>query len=89
MTEFFQYLASGLVIGCIYGLIAVGYTAVYNVTGIVNFAQGDASMLGALSTVGLLGWAYPSYWRSARRSWSWVSCSLQSSAQRSARPATA
>lgn len=55
MTEFFQYLASGLVVGCIYGLIAIGYTAVYNVTGIVNFAQGDASMLGALGAVGLLG----------------------------------
>jgi branched-chain amino acid transport system permease protein len=59
MTEFFQYLASGLVIGCIYGLIAIGYTAVYNVTGIVNFAQGDASMVGALSAVGLLGLGVP------------------------------
>jgi branched-chain amino acid transport system permease protein len=59
MIEFFQYLASGLVTGCIYGLIAVGYTAVYNVTGVVNFAQGDASMLGALSTVGLVGLGVP------------------------------
>lgn len=59
MTEFFQYLASGLVTGCIYGLVAVGYTAVYNVTGIVNFAQGDASMLGALSAIGLLGLGLP------------------------------
>ncbi len=59
MTEFFQYLASGLVTGCIYGLIAVGYTAVYNVTGVVNFAQGDASMLGALSTVGLIALGVP------------------------------
>lgn len=53
MNELLQYLASGLVIGCIYGLIAVGYTAVYNVTGIVNFAQGDASMLGALTGIAL------------------------------------
>jgi branched-chain amino acid transport system permease protein len=59
MIEFFQYTASGLVVGCIYGLIAIGYTAVYNVTGIVNFAQGDASMLGALSAVGLLGLHVP------------------------------
>ena len=59
MIEFFQYLASGLVTGCIYGLIAVGYTAVYNVTGVVNFAQGDASMLGALSTVGLVALGVP------------------------------
>jgi len=59
MIEFFQYLASGVMVGCIYGLIAVGYTAVYNVTGIVNFAQGDESMLGALSAVGLLGLGVP------------------------------
>lgn len=59
MVEFFQYLASGLVTGCIYGLIAVGYTAVYNVTGVVNFAQGDASMLGALATIGLIGLGAP------------------------------
>ena len=54
MTEFLQYLASGLVVGCIYGLVAVGFTAVYNVTGIVNFSQGDMSMLGALGAVGLI-----------------------------------
>jgi len=59
MIEFFQYLASGLVTGCIYGLIAIGYTAVYNVTGVVNFAQGDASMLGALSAVGLVELGVP------------------------------
>ena len=36
MTELAQYVASGLVVGAIYGLIAIGFTAVYNVTGIVN-----------------------------------------------------
>lgn len=50
MTEFLQYLVSGLVVGCIYGLVAIGFTAVYNVTNIVNFAQGEVSMLGALAT---------------------------------------
>lgn len=59
MTEFLQYLASGLVVGCIYGLVAVGFTAVYNVTGIVNFSQGDTSMLGALGAVGLIGLGLP------------------------------
>lgn len=59
MSEFLQYLAAGLMTGCIYGLIAVGFTAVYNVTGIVNFAQGDASMLGALAAIGILGFGVP------------------------------
>lgn len=59
MTEFLQYLASGLVVGCIYGLVAVGFTAVYNVTGIVNFSQGDMSMFGALGAVGLIGLGLP------------------------------
>lgn len=59
MNEFLQYLVSGLVTGCIYGLIAVGFTAVYNVSGIVNFAQGDASMLGALCAAGLVGLGLP------------------------------
>jgi branched-chain amino acid transport system permease protein len=53
VTEFAQYVASGLVVGAIYGLIAIGFTAVYNVTGIVNFAQGDLAMLGALGAIGL------------------------------------
>lgn len=59
MSEFLQYLTSGLVVGCIYGLIAIGFTAVYNVTSIVNFAQGDASMLGALMSAGLLSAGVP------------------------------
>jgi len=59
MVELAQYLASGVVVGSIYGLIAVGFTAVYNATGIVNFAQGDFSMLGALLAIGLLAAGVP------------------------------
>ncbi len=51
MTELVQYLASGLVVGSIYGLIGIGYTSVYNVTRIVNFAQGDFAMIGALTAI--------------------------------------
>lgn len=54
MTEFAQYLISGLVVGCIYGLIATGFTAVYNATHIVNFAQGESSMLAALCAASLV-----------------------------------
>jgi branched-chain amino acid transport system permease protein len=59
MTEFLQYVASGLVVGAIYGLIGIGFTAVYNVTGIVNFSQGDFASLGALAAIGLLAWGMP------------------------------
>ena len=59
MIELFQYVASGLVVGAIYGLIGIGFTAVYNVTGIVNFAQGDFSMLGALAAIALLAMGVP------------------------------
>lgn len=59
MVEFLQFLLSGLVIGSIYGLIGIGFTAVYNVTGIVNFAQGDFAMLGAMVTIALLAAGAP------------------------------
>jgi branched-chain amino acid transport system permease protein len=51
MAELTQYLIGGLVVGSIYGLIGIAYTAVYNVTRIVNFAQGDFAMIGALTAI--------------------------------------
>lgn len=59
MQELAQYIASGVVIGSIYGLIGVGFSTVYNVTGIVNFAQGDFASLGALGTIGLIAVGLP------------------------------
>jgi branched-chain amino acid transport system permease protein len=59
MVEFAQYLASGVVVGSIYGLIAIGFTAVFNATGIVNFAQGDFAMLGALLAIAALAAGVP------------------------------
>jgi branched-chain amino acid transport system permease protein len=43
-----QYLASGLVVGGVYALIGLGFVIVYRVTRIINFAQGEFVMLGAL-----------------------------------------
>lgn len=40
-------LFSGIAIGCIYGLVAIGFSMVYRAMGLVNFAQGDIVMLGA------------------------------------------
>src|SRR6201987_1098496 len=47
MEYFCQQLINGLVLGSIYGLIAIGYTMVYGIIGMINFAHGDIFMVGA------------------------------------------
>jgi branched-chain amino acid transport system permease protein len=47
MAYFLQQLVNGLVLGSIYGLIAIGYTMVYGIVGMINFAHGEIYMLGA------------------------------------------
>ncbi|WP_044736217.1 branched-chain amino acid ABC transporter permease [Geobacillus kaustophilus] len=47
-SQFVQLLFSGLTIGSIYALVALGFVITYSVTGILNLAQGDFAMLGAL-----------------------------------------
>ncbi len=46
-----QFLLTGLTTGSIYALIAVGFVTIYNVTGVINFAQGEFVMIGALTCV--------------------------------------
>jgi branched-chain amino acid transport system permease protein len=53
MAYFLQQLVNGLTLGAIYGLIAIGYTMVYGVIGMINFAHGEIYMIGAF--VGLIG----------------------------------
>ncbi|WP_343312806.1 branched-chain amino acid ABC transporter permease LivH [Brucella sp. BE17] len=47
MEYFFQQVINGLALGSIYGLIAIGYTMVYGIIGMINFSHGDVFMLGA------------------------------------------
>jgi branched-chain amino acid transport system permease protein len=47
MQYFIQQLINGLTLGSIYGLIAIGYTMVYGIIGMINFAHGDIFMVGA------------------------------------------
>jgi branched-chain amino acid transport system permease protein len=47
MDYFLQQLLNGLTVGAIYGLIAIGYTMVYGIIGMINFAHGDIFMIGA------------------------------------------
>jgi branched-chain amino acid transport system permease protein len=51
MQEFVQQLINGLSLGAIYALIAVGYTMVYGVLQLINFAHGDVFMVGAVLVV--------------------------------------
>ena len=51
MQEFVQQLINGLSLGAIYALIAVGYTMVYGVLQLINFAHGDVFMVGAVVTL--------------------------------------
>ncbi|HEX5777590.1 MAG TPA: branched-chain amino acid ABC transporter permease LivH [Xanthobacteraceae bacterium] len=46
MEYFIQQLINGLALGSIYGLIAIGYTMVYGIVGMINFAHGDVFMVG-------------------------------------------
>jgi branched-chain amino acid transport system permease protein len=47
MDYFLQQLINGVTLGAIYGLIAIGYTMVYGIIGMINFAHGDIFMIGA------------------------------------------
>ncbi len=51
--EFHQYLLTGLVTGLLYALIALGYTMVYGIIELINFAHGDLFMLGAFLSLQL------------------------------------
>lgn len=54
MEEFFQQLTNGLAIGGIYALIALGYTMVYGILRLINFAHGDLFTLGAYLGLSIL-----------------------------------
>lgn len=48
---FLQQLINGLTLGAVYGLIAIGYTMVYGIIGMINFAHGEIYMIGAFTTI--------------------------------------
>ena len=51
--QVFQYVITGVTVGSIYAMVAVGFNIIYNVTEIINFAQGEFVMLGGLIMVSL------------------------------------
>jgi|SRR4051794_18596921 branched-chain amino acid transport system permease protein len=48
MPEFLQFLFSGLTTGAVYAVVALGFTLIYNASGVVNFAQGEFVMIGGM-----------------------------------------
>src|ERR1700679_2231239 len=55
MDIFVQQLINGLVLGSVYAIIALGYTMVYGILGIINFAHGDVLMVGAMVALSAIG----------------------------------
>lgn len=50
MSEFLQFIFSGVTVGAVYALVALGFTIIYNASDVVNFAQGEFVMLGGMIT---------------------------------------
>jgi branched-chain amino acid transport system permease protein len=59
MPEIMQYLFSGLTVGAIYALVALGFTIIYNASQVVNFAQGEFVMIGGMTTFFLFAAGVP------------------------------
>jgi branched-chain amino acid transport system permease protein len=55
MDIFVQQLINGLVLGAIYALVALGYTMVYGILELINFAHGEVTMMGAMVTLTAIG----------------------------------
>jgi branched-chain amino acid transport system permease protein len=54
MDIFLQQVLNGLVLGSVYALVALGYTMVYGILGLINFAHGDVVMVGALTALSVI-----------------------------------
>lgn len=61
MELLMQYIVTGLTVGSIYALLAIGFVTIYNITGILNFAQGEFAMIGALTCITFVNAGLPMY----------------------------
>jgi len=59
LSQFLQFLLAGLTVGATYALAALGYTLVYSASGMINFAQGEFIMLGAMTASALVAVGVP------------------------------
>jgi branched-chain amino acid transport system permease protein len=59
IASLWQYVLAGIVAGAIYALIAAGFVLIYQVTGLINFAQGEFAMIGAMTAASLAATGMP------------------------------
>jgi branched-chain amino acid transport system permease protein len=59
LAQFLQFLFSGMTVGAAYALAALGFTIIYNTSGVINFAQGEFIMLGGMLSTALLAIGLP------------------------------
>ena len=59
MDTFLQQIINGLVLGSMYALVALGYTMVYGIVNLINFAHGEVLMVGALTSWSVTVWLGP------------------------------
>ena len=60
MTQFLSYLCNGISLGSVYAIIALGYTMVYGIAKMLNFAHGDVIMIGAyIAFCAMQYWGFP------------------------------
>ena len=59
MADLLQFLASGVTVGAVYALVALGFTIIFNASDVVNFSQGEFVMLGGMITVFALAAGLP------------------------------
>jgi branched-chain amino acid transport system permease protein len=59
VVEFLQFLFAGITVGAIYALVGVGFSMIFNASGIINFAQGEFVMIGGFTTAMLVGDGLP------------------------------
>jgi len=65
MLDLIQQLVGGVALGCVYGLIALGFVLIYKATEVVNFAQGDLMMLGGFVAYSFIEQLGCDYWLGA------------------------
>ena len=59
LEQFFQFLVTGVTVGSLYALVGLGFALIYNASDVVNFAQGEFVMPGAMTAIALLNAGLP------------------------------
>ncbi len=61
---FLQQLMSGFALGCVYGLVALGFVLIYKATDVLNFAQGELMVVGAFMAYTFITYLHLPFWLS-------------------------